>query len=77
MLGHHRRAEHHFAVVAAVIPGAFDTDGIKPLFHGAGALVGGQNALVRRHHGLGNVFQSFAHLTLHSFVLRSTFFQGL
>ena len=50
-------AEQHLAIVAAGVLGALGLDAVEALLDGAGALVGGQDALARRHHGLGHLLQ--------------------
>ena len=50
-------AEQHLAVVAAAVGGALGLDRVEALLDGAGALVGGQDALARGHHGLCDLLQ--------------------
>src|SRR5262249_32360816 len=49
--------EQHLAVVAARVGRTLDLDRIEALLDRARALVGGEDALARRHHGLGDLFQ--------------------
>ena len=51
------RAEQHLAIVAAVVGGRFDADGVEALLDGAGGFVGGENAPARRDHGLGDLVE--------------------
>ena len=62
------RAEQHLAVVAAVLLGRFDIDGVKALLDGAGGFVGSQNALARRNHRKGD-FVEFG--KIHRIVLQT------
>ena len=50
-------AEQHLAVVAAARFRALGLDAVEALLDGAGALVGGEDALAGRHHGRGDLFQ--------------------
>jgi hypothetical protein len=44
--------EHQLAIVAAVVFGVFDADGVEALLDSAGGFVGRQNALAGRHHSM-------------------------
>ncbi len=58
------RAEQHLAIGAAVVLGVLGLDAVEALGDGAGALVGGQDALARRHHGLRHLFECHCHRCL-------------
>ena len=47
-------AEHHLAIVAAIVLGVFDVDRVEAFLDRAGGLVGGQDAPARRNHRLGH-----------------------
>src|SRR6185369_582372 len=42
------------SIVAAIVLGAFGVDGVEALLDGAGGLVGGEDALAGRGHGVGD-----------------------
>ena len=48
------RAEQHLAIVAAVVLGQFDADGVEALLDRAAGFVGREDALAGRDHGLGD-----------------------
>ncbi len=57
-----RRAEQHFAVVAAVLLGVRGVDRFEALGDRAGRLVGGQDALAGGHHAVGDGVQFVEHV---------------
>ena len=50
-------AEHHLAVVAAIVLGVLDADRVEALLDRARGLVGRQNAAPRRDHGFGDLVE--------------------
>src|SRR2546423_15587105 len=58
-------AKQHLAIVAAVLLGRGDVDGVEPLLDGAGGFVGGEHALAWRYHGESDFVEiSEVHRTL-------------
>ncbi len=64
-VAHALGAEQELAIVAAIVLGAFDADGVEALLDGARGFVRGENAPSRSHHGVGNAIElSKVHVSL-------------
>src|SRR5690606_1484348 len=55
------RAEQHLAVIAPILLRVLDADRVEALLDGAGAFVGGQDALTGGHHGLCDILELLSH----------------